>query len=631
MGVMVLLSSCLDEDPKYTQNALNVYSNDSTAQLALTSIYGQLASQGTFAQLIAEVNSDASGIVWATYNPSNNPCQYIAGAIPVANEFNDLMWDGLYRSVSSCNSFIAEASGSSLANRDNMVAQAKFLRGVCYYYLMTFYGGVPLRLEPTTSNTIHMPRATRQQVLDQVIKDWTDARAYLTDDIKQEKGAPTAPCKSTVDAYLAKLYWTLGCNTWAYEQGDPWATDLLVKEWPEVQQKSSQQWFEMAKTEGEKVLQSGKFDLENSLKTLFGGNRVTYSKELIFQIDATMNTSNNVAYNSLHWTFSPANTSQGISWSRNQPKKWWYDYCRGTYRDDPRLKIFFNSYYEKFVNYEPSGDYSSCYPLVVQEVITDTIGWEYTYGRGGKIVDSTAIVTKESQIVDLDYSTFRDPTNPELDELSEEFKAQYCDISTAGDYVQDRWPMFWKHYTNNCSGRYADNNLYVYRYADFLLLMADVYNELGDQNTALSLANKVLNRARHSEKTDASTESEYPKDWTACTKDEFRQKVYRERLFELCAEFDGFNDTRRWGMNYFKPLLEANQNHNITKASYESRKNAGYGGQCREYWYPNALGGYNEGGEWTEFLKKNMLIPIPRNESDANEMIDGIKDQNYGY
>ena len=65
--------------------------------------------------------------------------------------------------------------------------------------------------------------------------------------------------------------------------------------------------------------------------------------------------------------------------------------------------------------------------------------------------------------------------------------------------------------TNDCSGRYANNNLYVYRFADFLLLMADVENELGKTGTAVSLVIRVLSRARASVK-PAST---YPKDLSA--------------------------------------------------------------------------------------------------------------------
>lgn len=62
----------------------------------------------------------------------------------------------------------------------------------------------------------------------------------------------------------------------------------------------------------------------------------------------------------------------------------------------------------------------------------------------------------------------------------------------------------------------------VYRYAEMLLLMADVYNELGDKNKAISLANEVLARARRSATTTAP--SVEPKDWpTSLTTEQVRE------------------------------------------------------------------------------------------------------------
>ena len=77
--------------------------------------------------------------------------------------------------------------------------------------------------------------------------------------------------------------------------------------------------------------------------------------------------------------------------------------------------------------------------------------------------------------------------------------------------------------TNDCSGRYANNNLYVYRFADFLLLMADVENELNNTGTAIGLVNRVLQRARNSSK----PASVYPKDLQGTMgKDDVRKYIF---------------------------------------------------------------------------------------------------------
>ena len=50
--MLAVFGSCLDEDPKYTTNSKVVYSDEQSAQMALTGIYGLMAVQGSFAQLI---------------------------------------------------------------------------------------------------------------------------------------------------------------------------------------------------------------------------------------------------------------------------------------------------------------------------------------------------------------------------------------------------------------------------------------------------------------------------------------------------------------------------------------------------------------------------------------------------
>lgn len=627
------MTACLDESPLYTTNKNIVYKDGQTAQLALNGLYGLMAVQGSFAQLLPEINTEASGLCWTSFNPSDNRCQYTNGLIPVANEFNDLVWGAVYQAIANCNVFIRDCNdpeSGTWAQKDNMVAQAKFLRGVCYYSLYTFYGGVPLRLQVADNNNLAVPRAGRQQVLDQIEKDWLEAAEGLDEQPVLGKGSPTAPCKASCYAYLAKLYWLMGCNAWAKEQGDAWAVKQLAKEWPEM--KTSKEYFTKAKEYGDKVIQANVFELEPDFRTLFNGQRLNFSKEFVFVIDATMNTTENVGYNSLHWTFSPQNCSPGESWGRAQPSKAFYNWARGTYQDDPRLKVTFISKWVKFVNNAPSSEYQAAYPLVMKTK-TDTIGWESVVIVPGRPPVKKPITKVRQVVVDsIDYTLYpdgdprkkyADVTNPQPEELDSLLRDAYCRTKGAGAWNINDWPYFGKYMTQNCSGRYADNNLYVYRYADFLLLMADVENELGNKERAIALVNQVLYRARHS----ADQPTVYPKDLTAdLTPEQIRKYIFHERLFELAAEFDGFIDTRRRGIEWRKrEILERNNNDGITKACYEYGKSVGYASAWREYYYPN------DGlEEWEPYLVRNQLIPIPHLEMSKNDSIS-IKNQNIGY
>ena len=592
---LLLLSSCLDEDPKYTTNEEIVYSSEASAQMALNGIYGLMAIQGSFAQLLPEMSTEASGICWTSYYMSDIRAQYVDGSISIDNEFNDRAWGALYQTISNCNIFIEACESdrsSEFDNKANMVAQAKFMRGVCYYSLYNFWGGVPLRLVPTDKDNIPQPRASRQEVLDQIIKDWTEAIPDLDHESVLESGAPTAPCKASAYAYLAKLYWLMGCNAWAAEQGDAWASGQLKQEWPEMQ--SSHTYFTQAKEYGDSVFLENVFDLESDFRTLFGGERLSFSKEFVFVIDATMNTTENVGYNSLHWTFSPQNSSVGESWGRTQPSKAFYNWARGTYQGDPRLDYTFISKWYKYINGAESDELQTAYPLVSKQVNDTT--WVDSVVRPGRPPIKVPVVTTTRQIVDSinytipstnapgDYSNeqFADVRNPKPSELDSIVRAEFCKTKQPDSWNINDWSYFGKYMTQNCSGRYADNNLYVYRYADFLLLMADVENELGNTGTAIEYVNRVLNRARQSTGGDGV----YPKAISGMGQSDLREYIFNERLFELCAEFDGFTDTRRRGIEWRKQVLLRNNNDSITSACYHYGLSVNYTARWREYWYP---------------------------------------------
>ena len=121
--------------------------------------------------------------------------------------------------------------------------------------------------------------------MDQIIKDWTEAISDLDETSSLSSSAPTAPNKYSAYAYLTKLYWLMGCNAWAAEQGDTWAAGQLKIEWPEMQ--SSESYFKKAKEYGDLVLTKSSFDLEPDFNTLFNGQRLGFSKEFVFVIDAT--------------------------------------------------------------------------------------------------------------------------------------------------------------------------------------------------------------------------------------------------------------------------------------------------------------------------------------------------------
>lgn len=80
----------------------------------------------------------------------------------------------------------------------------------------------------------------------------------------------------------------------------------------------------------------------------------------------------------------------------------------------------------------------------------------------------------------------------------------------------------------------SNKNLRVIRYGEILLIAAEAANELGDDVTACTYLNMVRSRAGLDE-------------FTSTDQDEIRQKIWRERRFEMAFEHDRVFDLRRQG------------------------------------------------------------------------------------
>ena len=92
-------------------------------------------------------------------------------------------WKAAYSGINRANAVIARVPGiqnMDATRRDQVVAEAKFLRALHYYWLAGMFGGVPLKLDETqTISGEGLPRATVEQTYAQIEKDLTEAAAVL--------------------------------------------------------------------------------------------------------------------------------------------------------------------------------------------------------------------------------------------------------------------------------------------------------------------------------------------------------------------------------------------------------------------------------------------------------------------
>ena len=552
-------SSCLDEDPQYALNSESVFLDENTAQLALLSCYGQLTTYDGFGQAAQELLVGASGLGWAQTNASDQD-RYVSLNVSSGCVITKMFWRSLYKTVSETTFFIENMKESPLDEdfKTGLVAQAKFLRGFSYYHLLTTFGGVPLRNTIPSLKSLSIPRATEEEIAAQIESDWKDAIGGLTETADAGKASGLA-----AHAYLAKLYWYLAC------QGK--------------QASGNKTYWELALEQCEFVY--GKFQLEPNYSNLFVQH--SNSKESIFQLN--FSTESSTTGNRGSWIFAPQNSTAGISWGRIRISIAFHDYLKGTYPDDPRYSATVLS---TWVN-KSNGENQFAYPKL-----------SYKEGR----------VTHN---VEINYSICNDPTNPTVEELEAvDDKLVKRFVQPTGEHYG--WSYYKKAMDLNSTAQNSHMNLIVYRYADFLLMMADVLNESGETGKAISLVKEVLQRARQS----GTPNAVYPKDWeTNLTKDQVRDKIFWERLVELAGEQTMYCDARRRGTEYLKKVLEIQNNHHITRAIVENK-------ELGEHRFKERL--FNNGDLTENFLKKNLRLPIPQEELNTNESISA-GDQNYGY
>ncbi|OXA99229.1 RagB/SusD family nutrient uptake outer membrane protein [Flavobacterium pectinovorum] len=223
--VLLLSSSCnkdfLDEEltTAYTQE---YYKTESGIQaLAIGTYYQVFAAEfATEIPLTAtesgtdefHAGGDPSNWIWNSYSSGFKAFVTVSNANTVAANTN---WDNLYIGIGNANQLIESATAIASTNdaiKKTALGEGYFLRAFNYLKLVNQYGGVPLKL--TTSSTVELEftRATPQQVLEQVIADFTQAYNLLSN-----AGAPAKITKDAAAHYLAKAYLTR-----ASEINDTW-------------------------------------------------------------------------------------------------------------------------------------------------------------------------------------------------------------------------------------------------------------------------------------------------------------------------------------------------------------------------------------------------------------------------
>ena len=206
------LGSCesfLKTEPTDFLSPSNYYETEPQLQFARAGVYSILGAAGlygTYGNYLLAWSGDEGYMNRATL--TTGPWNYFYS---VSDQYNAGYWANLYNGINRANVLLANLDRNpdiSQAKRDVIRGETLFLRGFFYFMLVQYYGGVPLRTEPTRSvDDVDLPRSSVKEVYDQIIKDMTAAEPLVPG--IQTLGFGGAISKSAVRGILARVNLTM--------------------------------------------------------------------------------------------------------------------------------------------------------------------------------------------------------------------------------------------------------------------------------------------------------------------------------------------------------------------------------------------------------------------------------------
>lgn len=484
---LFILSTCdnfLAEDPKNFINPEEFYTTQEDAEGGLTGVYAILRSGGLFAgnsDGIIFMNHKNSEYTWP-WSMDSPDVGYINYSPSYKSPIN--IWRDTYDGIKRTNNFIENLEGVEVdfpePIKNQYIGEAKFLRALMYYYLVQFFGDVPLVTESFEGGSDYfVERNNSDEVWEFVKHDLNYSINNLPQKSQYSGSDISRASKGAAQTLLAKVH-------------------MILEEWAEAKQLI------------DSIIESGEYSLESDIVENWRTDS-EHGPESIFEIQFASGFSPGMG-NSLFQLSGPANFEHPITGN----------IVGGLWTGVAYSPEFFNSFEDEDL-------------------------------RKKKLF--------------LDPETHAGP-------VGRYFTGKYFDPNV----------MFQGQWLN------GPVNVVLFRYADVLLMKAEVENEVnnGPNVAAYDAIDQVRDRVNAS-KLDQNL-----------SYNQFLDAVFDERAKELFYEGHRFFDLKRRGFEFLKNRVE-----------------------------PNRLNLFDYVGHTGSFeIQEYMLkLPIPINEMDANPHLT----QNPGY
>lgn len=196
------------DSPETSLTDNSVFFSDETAESAIVGIYVEMVQSGS-SFLSGEdsftwLGSLSSDELTGFFNDDRKFFEH--NQLSADNEFLLYQWRQLYSLIYSTNAILEGIAGSkamTASGKTLLEGEAKFIRAFLYYYLVSFWGDVPLVITTDYEENALMHRSSSSKVYNQIIEDLIDAKRLLP---KVSEAERTRPCRAAAKALLARVY-----------------------------------------------------------------------------------------------------------------------------------------------------------------------------------------------------------------------------------------------------------------------------------------------------------------------------------------------------------------------------------------------------------------------------------------
>lgn len=206
------------EDPKDQLVSSSVFTSDATATSAMVGIYSDMnAFNYQFANVLGNFTPAMAADEFVYASVLANFDEFKNNALTPGNTYLGIMWSSPYNFIYRANAVIEGVSASATltpAVKNQLLGEAKFMRAFCHFYLVNYFGDVPLILNTDVLTNTSKPRTPKAEVYASIIQDLKDAKQLLVL-AYPGNGERTRPNKTAATLLLARAYLYNGNNALA--------------------------------------------------------------------------------------------------------------------------------------------------------------------------------------------------------------------------------------------------------------------------------------------------------------------------------------------------------------------------------------------------------------------------------